>query len=99
MTYAAIKTKYHGPTNFKGARISASNGTERVSIPYPYELSSFEAHKRAAIKLITEQGYGGGKFFAGEIAGGWVFINAGDATEPAFEVKSETGINSIVKAA
>jgi hypothetical protein len=47
-----IRTRYIGPTNTKGARIRATNGARSVTIPYPYELSTEDAHMKAADKLI-----------------------------------------------
>ncbi len=61
ITYGfAIETRYHGPTNFKGARISArlTDGADRcfkpIFIPYPHELSGRDAHIPAALKLIEK---------------------------------------------
>lgn len=47
-----IRTRYLGPTNTKGARIRATNGVRSVTIPYPYELDTEDAHMKAADKLI-----------------------------------------------
>lgn len=45
----AIVTRYYGPTNTRGARIVASaHGVRSVSIGYPHELDSEDAHKLAA---------------------------------------------------
>lgn len=54
----AIITKYKGPTNTKGSRIYASDGdNNRISIPYPYELSGEAVHKEAAIALCKKMGW------------------------------------------
>ena len=51
----AIKTKYIGPTNFKGARIKASDcDSNSITIPYPHELDSHQAHMLAAVKLCEK---------------------------------------------
>ena len=62
----AIITKYHGPTNFRGSRISATvrdgsnNWKRRVSVPYPYDVSPSgdDTHRVAAVamceKLLAE---------------------------------------------
>jgi hypothetical protein len=71
----AIRTKYVGPTNFKGSRIIASDSDgNRVTIPYPSELKSEHAHAEAAVKLCVKMGW------KGELVGGvygdsmyWVF--------------------------
>lgn len=72
----AIETKYHGPTDSKGARISASDmDNNRVYISYPHELSGADCHEAAARALMAKMGW------AGEIIGGatktgyaWVFV-------------------------
>ena len=50
----AIVTKYHGPTNSRGARISAKAWAGRVSIPYPHELNSEQGHEKAARALMAK---------------------------------------------
>ena len=50
----AIVTKYHGPTNLRGSRISAKCERGRISIPYPHELKQGEeCHRAAAAALIA----------------------------------------------
>lgn len=46
-----IRTKYLGPTDTRGARIKAWSGETSVTIPYPYELNTEDAHVEAASKL------------------------------------------------
>lgn len=46
-----IRTKYLGPTDTRGARIKAWSGATSVTIPYPYELNTEDAHTEAASKL------------------------------------------------
>lgn len=55
MTFAII-TKYVGPTDTKGSRISARFlvGGGKVFIPFPYELNSEERHRAAASALIQK---------------------------------------------
>ena len=61
----AIITKYHGPTNTKGSRITATDEDgHRVSISYPYELSGEAVHRAAADALCAKMGW------TGELAGG-----------------------------
>lgn len=70
----AIVTKYHGPTNNRGARISASDEDgNRVSIPYPYELSGEAVHRKAADALCAKLGWEG-KLAAGSTKTGYVFV-------------------------
>ena len=44
----AIVFKFHGPTNSRGARISATAQAGRVTIPYPYHLDK-DSQYRAAL--------------------------------------------------
>jgi hypothetical protein len=61
----AITTKYHGATNTRGSRISASDmDGNRVSIPYPHDLSGEAVHRAAAEALCAKMGW------TGELAGG-----------------------------
>lgn len=74
----AITTKYHGPTDRRGARISASDEDgNRVSIPYPSENTTEDCHKRAALALCKKIGWDGGEsLIGGGVKGGgyvWVF--------------------------
>lgn len=52
-----IVTKYIGPSNIKGARISAHApgwNLPRVYIPYPHEKSGVECHAEAALALLKK---------------------------------------------
>jgi len=76
---AAIVTKYHGPTNTRGARISARMMTARpVFIPYPYELSERDRHAAAAAALMAREGWpvGCAMVAGGMPDGGYVFVRA-----------------------
>lgn len=48
----AIKTRYLGPTDYRGARIKASAQAGSVTISYDYALNSDANHKAAAQALI-----------------------------------------------
>lgn len=56
-----IITKFHGATNSRGSRISATSSGEgsRVYIHYPHEVGVDEAHSRAAAKLAAKLGWHG----------------------------------------
>ena len=70
----AIVTKYHGPTDHKGARISANDGDgNRVTISYPYELSGEAVHKAAAVALMEKMGWTG-ELVAGALKTGYAFV-------------------------
>lgn len=76
----AIFTKYHGPTNYKGARISASDSDgNRVTISYPYELSGEAVHRKAADALCAKMGWTG-ELIAGGTKTGYVFVWSPNST-------------------
>lgn len=52
----AILTKYHGPTNTRGARISATDGDgNRVTVPYDH--AARDPHDAAALALCRKMGW------------------------------------------
>jgi len=70
----AIETRYHGPTNTRGSRISASDQDgNRISISYPYELSGEAVHRKAANALCSKMNWPG-KLAAGATKRGYVFV-------------------------
>jgi hypothetical protein len=51
----AIQTRYLGPTNYKGSRIKAwADGWGSVTISYPHEYNTEQAHWWAAKALIDK---------------------------------------------
>lgn len=51
----AIRTRYSGPTNTRGARIHATDSDgNRVSISYPYGLDHDDGHRLAAYSLMEK---------------------------------------------
>ncbi len=70
----SIRTKYHGPTNTKGSRISASDEDgNHISISYPYELSGEDVHRKAAVALCEKMGWKG-RLVGGSLRDGYVFV-------------------------
>lgn len=70
----AIVTKYHGPTDRRGARISASDEDgNRVMVPYAHELSGELVHRQAAIALCEKMGWTG-TLHAGSLGKGYVYV-------------------------
>ena len=62
----AITTKYHGPTETRGSRISASDGDgNRVYIPYDYKLTDEEVHRKAAVALCSKMNWSGADTMVG----------------------------------
>lgn len=69
----AIETRYVSPTNTRGSRIIARADTNRVSIPYPHELSGQAVHEKAAYALCAKMNWTG-KLAGGGIKNGYVFV-------------------------
>lgn len=57
--FAAITTKYIGPSNVLGSRIKATCQAGSVTIPYPHGLSVQEGHAKAAEALARKWGWSG----------------------------------------
>ena len=72
----AIVTRYKGPTNTRGSRIIASDEDgNRISVPYPHELSGTEVHRYAARKLCEKMNWSGADtMVAGSLRNGYVFV-------------------------
>ena len=52
-----IETRYHCPTDTRGARVSAHDAEgHRISIPYPHELTGSDVHRAAAEALLDKLG-------------------------------------------
>lgn len=77
----AIETKYHGATDTKGERYSAScNDLPRVYVGRDYELDEEENHRRAARRLLTKVGWSKLGLVGGNTKAGmaWVFCAGSD---------------------
>jgi len=57
--HQAIVTKYHGPTNTRGSRISATTAGGRTYFPYDYSKSVQECHAEAARLAAARFGWNG----------------------------------------
>ena len=53
----AIQTKYHGPSNVRGSRISASAGRMKVTLSWDDALDADENHDAAALALCDKLGW------------------------------------------
>lgn len=78
----AIITKYHGPTNTKGSRITAKCDAGSVTISYPHELSGDAVYRAAADALVKKLGWDHGELACGGLPdnGGYVFVFVNAAT-------------------
>lgn len=85
----AISTRYHGPGNTRGARISAFDmDGNRVSIGYPHDVHSGEdAHRKAAVALCSKMGWEG-PLAGGAVRGGFVFVFIPTAARQVEQVKN-----------
>lgn len=71
----SILTRYHSPTNTRGARVSAtaSGCKARVILTWDDALSTAANHKTAALALMTKLGWEG-EFIGGDLPRGMVFV-------------------------
>jgi hypothetical protein len=74
----AIETKYHGPTNFRGSRVSARCEAGSITLPWDHALSGPENHLAACKALLVKLGWlknhvwiGGSAF---SLSRGFVFV-------------------------
>lgn len=73
----AIQTRYHGATNTRGSRISATaEGGHRIYISYPHELSGAECHAAAAVELCRRLKWQGDLIGGGLPNGDYCFVFA-----------------------
>ena len=73
--YQAIVTKYHGPTNTRGARVRATAEAGHVTLSWDHALGVTENHAAAARALAEKFGWTG-VWFMGGLNAGFVFVNA-----------------------
>lgn len=74
----AIETRFAGPTNTKGARIIASDSDgNRLTLSYPYELNSDDAHRKAAEALRDKMKWTG-TLIGGSTKRGYCFVFSGE---------------------
>lgn len=71
----AIRTRFHGATNFTGSRISASDeGGNRVTIPYPHEFGPGEGAHRKAAEALCAKMHWTGEMIGGSLHDGYAFV-------------------------
>lgn len=71
-----ITTKYHGCTNTRGSKISATaSGGARIYTSYDHSLNLDDNHRAAALKLMEKLNWEG-EYIGGETKDGMVFVYA-----------------------
>jgi hypothetical protein len=72
----AIVTRYHGPGNVRGTRVSATAAAGRIYLDWDHALNQDENHKLAA-RLFAQKYNWGGKWLCGVMANGdYCHVNA-----------------------
>lgn len=82
----AIQTRYHGPTNTRGARISATAQAGRIYVHYDHALEINENHTRAAEALAWKYGWTG-NWYGGATPDGRGNVYVVDDGGPTFETE------------
>lgn len=56
----AILTKFHGPTNYRGSRVTAkTTAGHRVTLSWDHALDVADNHRAAAVALCTKMNWDG----------------------------------------
>lgn len=55
----AIQTKYHGPTDARGSRVSARCEAGRITVPWDHALNSCQNHESACLALLQKLQWSG----------------------------------------
>ena len=69
----AITTRYHGPSNVRGSRISATDGDNRIYISMDPEWNGDTAHEKACEALCHKMGWKG-RLQHGHLGNDHVFV-------------------------
>lgn len=71
----AIIVKYHGPTDTKGARMSARCDAGRVTVPWDHALSIGDNKRAACLALLRKLGWWESTYHGGVLPdGSWAFV-------------------------
>lgn len=96
----AITTKFHGPSNTKGSRYSATDGDgNRVILSTDFALGSEQNHDRAAVALCMKMKWDG-PLMGGSTKDGRVYVFDAHANRVRFEsnFREQAMIESVEKA-
>jgi hypothetical protein len=88
----AITTKYHGPTDTRGSRITATDSDgNRVTVPFDHSLPHDGVHRKAADALCLKMGWKGSLIQGGTKDGEvFVFDETGDILRDALTLAMAT---------
>jgi hypothetical protein len=75
----AIRTRYHGPTNTRGTRITATCEAGSLTMPFDYSLNDEGNHAKAAQLMIKRLGWSG-VFLGGQFDGDCYWVANSDAS-------------------
>lgn len=71
----AIVTRYHGPTDTRGARVSATAAGGRLVLPYDYAGEAYDNHAAAALALAAKLKWDGSWVGGALPTGDYCFCN------------------------
>lgn len=78
MAFQAIRTRYHGPTNTRGSRISAKCEGGTLSVPYDHAENDYGNHRAACMALVERLGWArlarDGRYEAGVFGGDFYWV-------------------------
>jgi hypothetical protein len=72
----AIVTKFHGPTNHRGARVKATADAGSVTVSWDHSLCIEANHRAAALALASRYGWPLDMVGGGLPGSGYVFVYA-----------------------
>jgi hypothetical protein len=72
----AIVTKFHGPTNHRGARVKATADAGSITLPWDHALGVEGNHRAAAEALAKKYGWPLDMFGGGLPGSGYAFVYA-----------------------
>ena len=76
----SIATKYHGPTDYRGARVTARSASgHRLTVAWNYALDPAGNHAEAARALAIKLGWVG-EWYGGSTTDGYVFVAGREST-------------------
>lgn len=76
----AIRTKFHGATNYRGSRITATSYAGKLTLPWNHDLDAIQNHRAAAealtAKLAKDNDMWDRPLIQGSLSDSYVFVFA-----------------------